>query len=176
MLLCWQRAGLWSIVPTCLSMTHRINERQNQPCRSYRGYGFDSARTLLSSFLRSYKDFFLSSLLLPPIATFYILSTPGPSVLGGMVWREGQHCALVALSRAKTLLCAYLCTPGVRWGFFHFSVWFDAVWCILWYQVPWFLWIPLEYYTIQNKERWGTGELKRRHLDVFSSGVKNSCV
>ena len=136
-----------------MSMTHRINERQNQPCRSHKGYGFDSARTLLSSFLRSYKDFFLNSLLLPPIATFCILSTPGPSVLGGMVWREGQHCALVALSRAKTLLCAYLCTPGVRWGLsilvsglMRCDVSFD-------YQVPWFLWIPLEYYTIQNKER-----------------------
>lgn len=90
-----------------------------------------------------------------------------------MVWREGQHCALVALSRANILSFVHISAlleggSGLSIlvsGLIRCDVSFG-------YQVPWFLSIPLEYFTTQSKEHRGTGELKKRYLGVFSFRVK----
>lgn len=54
----------------------------------------------------------------PPASNCHILQPLNTRALCVeiMIWREGQHCALMALSRAKTLsVCTHLYTPRVRW-------------------------------------------------------------
>lgn len=144
---------------SCLPVHYTKNKWEAEPMLQVR-YGMwfwfsQNSAVIFSQELQR----FLSSLLLPPIATFCILSTPGPWMLGGMVWREGQHCALMALSRAKTLsvVCTYLHSLD-EVGSVHFSVWFDTVWYILWLSRTLnTLWIL--YHTKQRTVRnWGSEE------------------